>query len=129
MIATKYLHPIDWQGIGNLALWYSIWIIVPVLILKVVLRKVSELDIFVGAWIFATYVPSLLLSGVVHRIVYPFYFINVDPGLALGIPLVITFITPDSPKLQRLLALVWIAAAIFLFVVWFPLHPLDGLSG
>ncbi|MGI0091756.1 MAG: glycosyltransferase family 39 protein [Nitrososphaerales archaeon] len=125
VLSQTYLHPIDWLGIGNLVVWYSIWIIVPVLAIKVASRKVTQLDALVGAWIAGTYIPNLLLSGVFQRVVYSFYFINTDPGLALGIPMVISFIAPDSLKLQRFLMAIWLAAAIVFFVLFFPVHPLD----
>ncbi len=125
VISTKTLHPIDWLGIGNLVIWYSIWIIVPVLALKAVSRMVKPVDAFIAFWIGATYIPSLLLSAVFHRIVYAFYFINVDPALALGIPMVVSYVAADSQKLQRYLLLGWLAAAVIFFILFFPVHPLD----
>ena len=122
-------HPIDWLGIGNLVVWYSIWAIVPFLILKPLLtRKLSELEAFVGIWIFATYAPSLYLSAIVHRVVYSFYFINVDPALALGIPMLVTFIAPEDLRMQRILLAVWLAAAIIFFILFFPIHPGPDLT-
>ncbi len=125
VISTQVLHPVDWQGIGNLVIWYSIWIIVPVLIAKIVTRGIKPLDALIGTWIFATYAPSLLLSEVYHRVVYAFYFVYVDPGLALGIPMVVGYIASDSVKLQRVLLLVWLAAAVIFFILFFPVRPLD----
>ncbi len=117
-------HPIDWQGIGNLVIWYSIWIIVPVLAVKVARRKVTKLDALIGCWIAATYLPWFYISLVLHRVEYAFYFINVDPGLALGIPMVITFLGPNSLKLQRVTMAVWLAAAVIFFILFFPVHPI-----
>jgi hypothetical protein len=125
VLSTTQLHPIDWQGIGNLVIWYSIWIIVPVIIFKAVRRMATQLDALILALITGTYVPNLILSGVYHRVVYAFYFVNTDPALALGIPMVITFISPDSVKLQRLLAAIWLGAAILFFILFFPIHPAD----
>lgn len=122
-IVTVY-HPIDWLGIGNLVIWYAIWIIVPVLAVKVLKRQVTQLDALIGCWIAATYLPSIFLSAVVQRVVYSFYFINVDPGLALGIPMVVGFIAPDSMKMQRRLMALWFAAAVIFFILYFPVHPL-----
>lgn len=125
LISTQYLHPVDWQGIGNLVVWYSIWIIVPVLVAKVIYsHKVNEIDALIGCWIAATYLPRFYISLVLHRVEYAFYFINVDPGLSLGIPMVITFIATDRLKLQRVLMAVWFAAAIIFFILFFPVHPL-----
>jgi 4-amino-4-deoxy-L-arabinose transferase-like glycosyltransferase len=124
-----YLHPIDWIGIGNLVIWYSIWAIIPLIIGKIVARRASNLDIFIGVWIACTYVPSLILSGIFHRVVYAFYFINVDPGLALGIPMVIAFIAPYDLKVQRFWLFFWLIAALVFFIVFFPIHPLDWING
>ncbi|MHB2036996.1 MAG: glycosyltransferase family 39 protein [Nitrososphaerales archaeon] len=124
ILGTKQLHPIDWLGIGNLVVWYSIWITVPVLIAKALMKRITQLDALIGAWIFGTYGPTLFEYFAFQRVEYPFYFVNVDPGLALGIPMVIAFIAPDSLKLQRLLMLFWLAAAIIFFVLFFPVHPL-----
>jgi len=125
VLTKTELHPIDWQGIGNLVIWYSIWIIVPVIIFKAIRRTATQLDALILALITGTYVPNLVLSGVYHRVVYAFYFVNTDPALALGIPMVITFISPDSVKLQRLLAALWLGAAILFFILFFPVHPAD----
>ena len=124
LISQKELHPIDYLGIGNLVIWYSIWIIVPVLAVKVISKKVTPLDGFIGTWIFGTYGPSLFEYFAFHRVEYPFYFVNVDPALALGIPMVISFLVPDSIKLQRLLMLLWLSAAVVFFILFFPVHPL-----
>ena len=119
-------HPIDWLGIGNLVIWYSIWAIVPLIIINLAFfRKQRDLSVFIGAWIAATYLPSIYLSAIVHRVVYAFYFINVDPALALGIPLLVTMLAPDSVKTQRVILGIWLAAAIVFFVLFFPVHPLD----
>jgi len=129
VISKTYLHPIDWLGIGNLVVWLSFWIIVPVIIFKCIRRMATQLDILIGALIVGTYAPNLLLSGFYHRVVYSFYFVNTDPALALGIPMVITFISPDSKNLQRILAAVWLGAAIVFFILFYPIHPSGSLQG
>jgi hypothetical protein len=58
-------------------------------------------------------------------VVYAFYFVYVDPGLALGIPMVVGYIASDSVKLQRALLLVWLTAAVIFFILFFPVRPLD----
>jgi predicted membrane-bound dolichyl-phosphate-mannose-protein mannosyltransferase len=127
-ILTGSTYPIDWLGIGNLVIWYSIWAIVPFLVLKPIITKsLTRLEAFVGAWIIGTYVPSLYLSGLVHRVVYAFYFINVDPALALGIPMLISFISPESSGTQKALMGLWLGAAIVFFILFFPVHPGPGL--
>lgn len=129
VISKTYLHPIDWLGIGNLVVWLSFWIIVPVIIFKAVRRLFTHLDAFIVALIVGTYGPNLVLSAYYHRVVYSFYFVNTDPALALGIPMVIAFIAPDSMKLQRILAAVWLGAAIVFFILFFPIHPSSALQG
>ena len=126
VLTKTFLHPIDWQGIGNLVIWWSIWIIVPVIIFKAIRRQATQLDALIAALIIGTYVPNLILSSpLIRRVVYAFYFINTDPALVLGIPMVITFISPDSIKLQRVLMALWLGAAILFFILFFPVHPLD----
>ena len=124
VLSQRELHPIDWLGIGNLVIWYSIWIISPVLLAKILTKKITQLDAFIGTWIVGTYGPTLFAFFAFERVVYPFYFVNVDPALALGIPMIIGFIAPDSMKLQRILMFVWLAAAIVFFIMFFPVHPL-----
>jgi len=128
VISKSFLHPIDWLGIGNLVIWLSFWIIVPVIIFKGIRKMATQLDALIVALIVGTYGPNLLLSGIYHRVVYSFYFVNTDPALALGIPMVITFISPDSVKLQRILSIVWLGAAIAFFFLFFPIHPSASLS-
>ncbi|MHB8566278.1 MAG: glycosyltransferase family 39 protein [Nitrososphaerales archaeon] len=125
ILKTQTLHPVDWLGMGNLVIWLSIWLIVPLLAYKALRREVKPVDAFVGFWIGATYGPSLILSAVFHRIVYAFYFVNVDPGLALGIPMLVAYIASDSPRLERYLLLGWLGAAVIFFILFFPVHPLD----
>lgn len=125
VLSRTYLHPIDWLGIGNLVIWLSFWIIVPVIIFKSIRGLATHLDAIITALVVGTYGPNLMLSAYYHRVVYSFYFVNTDPALALGIPMVIAFISPDSLKLQRILAAVWLGAAIVFFVMFFPIHPAD----
>ncbi|MDG6905458.1 MAG: glycosyltransferase family 39 protein [Nitrososphaerota archaeon] len=124
ILSQKELHPIDWLGIGNLVIWYSIWLIGAVLVIKILTKNITALDAFISAWIFGTYGPPLFEYFAFDRVSYPFYFVNVDPGLALGIPMVIAFIAPDNPNQQRFLMLFWLAAALVFFILFFPVHPL-----
>lgn len=124
VISQKLLHPIDYLGIGNLILWYSIWVIVPVLAFKVISKRITKLDTLIGTWIFGTYGPTLFEYLFLHRVVYPFYFVNVDPALALGVPMVVGYLLPEKTRLQRVLMLLWLSAAVVFFVLFFPIHPL-----
>ena len=49
VLSKTFLHPIDWQGIGNLVIWWSIWIIVPVIIFKAIRRQATQLDALIAA--------------------------------------------------------------------------------
>ncbi|TLX93232.1 MAG: glycosyltransferase family 39 protein [Thaumarchaeota archaeon] len=116
-------HPIDWQGMGNLVVWYSIWLIVPVTGWKLLKRKAGEADVLAACLIAATYLPLFYISLVSHRVEYAFYFINTDPGLALGIPLVTAFLARGSERTERRLLLLWVGAAIIFFMFYFPVNP------
>lgn len=114
-------HPIDWLGIGNLAIWYAIWPIAAMILYRTVTRKLTKVDGLIATWIAATYLPWYYVSLVLHRVEYSFYFLNVDPALALGIPVLISSIVPDSNRrMQSALLLVWLAAAVYFFIMFFP---------
>ena len=114
-------HPIDWLGIGNFAIWYSIWPIAAMIVYKAVTRRFTKVDAFIATWIASTYLPWYYVSLVLHRVEYSFYFINVDPALALGIPVLISSMIPDTNRrMQSSLLLVWLAAAVYFFIMFFP---------
>lgn len=114
-------HPIDWQGIGNFAVWYAVWPISGMLVYKAVKRKFTKVDAFIGFWILSTYLPWYYVSLVLHRVEYSFYFLNTDPALALGIPVLVTAIVPDSNKrVQKAVLFVWLFAVLYFFVLFFP---------
>ena len=119
---TQY-HPIDWQGMGNLVVWYSIWLVVPLIAWRLISRSAKEVDALAGSLIAGTYLPLFYISLVSHRVEYAFYFINTDVGLALGIPLVIAFVARGNVRAERLLILFWLAAAVVLFFAYFPVNP------
>jgi dolichyl-phosphate-mannose--protein O-mannosyl transferase len=116
-------HPVDWQGMGNLVVWYSMWLVVPVVAWKVVRRSAKEADVLAGSIIAATYLPLFYISLVSHRVEYAFYFINTDVGLALGIPMVIAFLARGKVRAERLLILLWLVAAVVFFFAYFPVNP------
>src|SRR5207302_5320553 len=118
-------HPIDWQGMGNLVLWYSIWLIVPVIGWKLLKRKAGEADVLAGCLIAATYLPLFYISLVSHRVEYAFYFINTDPGLALVIPLVTAFLASGSGTSARRLLLLWFGAAAVTLSCYLPVLHVD----
>ncbi len=114
-------HPIDWVGIGNFAVWYAIWPITAMILYKVAVKKFTKVDAFIGFWIASNYLPWYYVSLVLHRVEYSFYFITVDPALALGIPVLVTSMVPDTNKrLQNAILFVWLFAALYFFVLFFP---------
>lgn len=117
------VHPVDWLGMGNLVVWYSIWLVVPVLVWKAIKRTAKEVDALAASVIAATYLPLFYISLVSHRVEYAFYFINTDVGLALGIPMVVAFAARGRVRTERLLALFWLAAAVVFFFAYFPVNP------
>jgi len=123
VISRENNHPIDWQGIGNLVVWYSIWLVVPIAAWKLVKRTAKEVDVLSLSLIAGTYLPMFYISLVSNRVEYAFYFINTDVGLALGIPMVIAFIANGSLRAERLLMLLWLAAAVVFFFWYFPVNP------
>ena len=116
-------HPIDWQGMGNLIVWYSIWLVVPTVTWKLVKRSAKEADALVACIIAATYLPLFYISLVTQRVEYAFYFINTDVGIALGIPLVVAFLARGSVRAERVLVLLWLVAAVAFFFAYFPVNP------
>lgn len=122
-IVETVVHPIDWLGMGNLVVWYSIWLIVPVLLWKAIKRTAKGVDALVACVIAGTYLPLFYISLVSHRVEYSFYFINTDVGLALGIPMVVAFAARGRVENERLLALLWLVAAVTFFFVYFPVNP------
>lgn len=116
-------HPIDWQGIGNLVVWYSIWLIVPISTWQLIRRRSTEVQALVLSIIAGTYAPLFYISLVSHRVEYAFYFINTDVGLALGIPMVIAFLARGRIETERLLMLLWVVAAVTFFFAYFPVNP------
>jgi hypothetical protein len=108
---------------GNLVVWYSIWLVVPVVLWKVVRRRAKDVDALAGSIIAATYLPLFYVSLVSHRVEYAFYFINTDVGLALGIPVVIAFLARGKVGAERLLILIWLVAAVVFFLAYFPVNP------
>lgn len=116
-------HPIDWRGMGNLVVWYSIWLVCPLVAWRLVRRRASPVDTLAGSVIAGTYLPLFYISLVSQRVEYAFYFVNTDVGLALGIPLVVTFLARGRVRVERLLMALWLAAAVVFFLWYFPVNP------
>lgn len=108
-------HPVHWAGIGNLPLWLiGFWLIIPFSTYSILRKRNSQLDILILAWIIGTYSPYLAISLFVQRIVYPFYFINTVPALALGLAALGQSYTCKKP-VKYLLALILISVLAWFF--------------
>jgi len=115
------VYPINWRGVTNLPLWYSIWLVTPLSIYLVAKRRLNEGLVLTLLWIIGTYLPLIGISLIFNRIEYPFYFINTLPALALGLPLTISMLNVDKSVKEGVLAtfLGWTATS---FLLYFPLN-------
>lgn len=120
-ITTETRHPIAWYGIGNLPIWWSLWFIVPFTTYNILRKKGKEIDFFLLIWIAGTYLPMLYISGIAGRIVYPFYFIQTIPALALGIPYFLSSILKDRTILNIMLA-AFLLIVLAVFIIYFPVR-------
>lgn len=112
-------RPIHWIGLGNYPLWIvGFWIVMPCALYFVLSKSNSETEPFTLLWILGTYTPLLSLSYLLNRIVYPFYFINTVPALALGLPLILDRLSGE--KYKNYVKLVFILAVLLWFFWLFP---------
>jgi|TARA_B100000959_G_scaffold250131_1_gene278373 4-amino-4-deoxy-L-arabinose transferase-like glycosyltransferase len=124
-VSTETLHPISWYGIGtNIPIWWSIWLIVPFTAYNILRKEGKEIDYFLLIWILGTYLPMIYTSGVVGRIVYPFYFIQTVPALALGIPYMVSSII-KAGSIRNLILVALMLVVLVVFVLYFPVRVND----
>jgi len=123
LLSVNNTHPIDWQGMGNLVIWYSIWLVVPVAAWRVIRKTSTGAEKLVACLIAATYLPLFYISLVSNRVEYAFYFLNTDVGLALGLPIVVGALGRGDARSERFLMLLWLAAAVAFFFAYFPVNP------
>lgn len=123
-VRNELVHPIVWQGMGNLPIWWSIWIVVPTVIYCLIRARNAKLALLLLSWVSATYLPWLYLSGVVGRIVYPFYFVNTVPALVIGIPFVISEVSRIK-IVRNLVLLSFMITVLVFFIAYFPVRPLE----
>lgn len=115
------VYPINWRGVTNLPLWYSIWLVVPLSIYHVVKRRFDDGLALSFLWIIGTYLPLVAISLAFNRIEYPFYFINTLPALALGLPSTLTLLNVDKAVKDAVLA-VFLGWTVASFLLYFPLN-------
>jgi len=121
-VSTETRHPISWYGVGtNIPIWLSIWVIVPFTAFNILRKKGKEIDYFLLIWIAGTYLPMLYTSGIVGRIVYPFYFIQTVPALALGIPYMMSSIVKIR-TIRNLILIALMLVVLAVFVMYFPVR-------
>ena len=120
-VTTETKHPIAWYGVGTLPIWWSIWVIVPFTAYNIARRKGKAIDYFLLIWIAGTFLPMIYISAVAERIVYPFYFIQTVPALAIGIPYLLNSLLKD--KIIRNIALAaFILVVLAIFLIYFPVR-------
>jgi len=117
-------HPIHWAGIGNLPLWIiGFWLIIPVSIIAIIYRQNIKFSLMILTWIIFTYGPYLYISFVVQRIVYPFYFINTIPALALGLAALGQY--SKNNKFTKYFQALLLIAIVVWFFWFFPVRILE----
>ncbi len=121
-VSLETKHPVAWYGIGtNIPIWWSIWLIVPFTTYNILKKKGKEIDYFLLIWIVGTYLPMIYTSGVVGRIVYPFYFIQTVPALAIGLPYLISSIIKDK-TIRNIILIALMLIVISIFITYFPIR-------
>lgn len=120
-VSTETRHPIAWYGTGTLPIWWSIWIIVPFTIYNILRKQGKEVNYFLLIWIAGTYLPMLYTSGVIGRIVYPFYFIQTVPALALGVPYLVSSLVKDR-TIRNIILITFMLLVLAFFIAYFPIR-------
>lgn len=121
-------HPlIRWIGVGNLPLWtIGFWLVTIFTVAKLLANRREDIGrptSLIFAWIVGTYLPYIYLSLVVQRIVYPFYFINTVPAIALGVPYTVSRLFPSNARASNLILIVFLSATVLWFLYYFPIIP------
>lgn len=120
-VTTVTRHPIAWYGIGTLPIWWSIWIIVPFTAYNILRKRAKEIDYFLLILIAGTYLPMLYISEVAGRIVYPFYFIQTVPALAIGIPYMLNSVIKDR-VIRNIALAAFLLVVLAIFIAYFPVR-------
>jgi dolichyl-phosphate-mannose--protein O-mannosyl transferase len=118
-------NPISWRGIGNFPIWLSIWGIIPLVSINIIRKRATRIDYFIGAWILGTYIPWIFVSAFLERIVYAFYFINVVPVLALGIPYFVEKVSKGNKTREKIILYAWLAVAVLFFLYYYPVNVFE----
>lgn len=118
---------IRWIGIGNLPVWtFGFWLVTTFAVVGAFTKRfisTKRIASLILAWIVGTYLPYLYLSLFVQHVVYPFYFINTVPAIALGIPYVVNQVFPSNPRACDSILLLFVSAAVLWFLYYFPVIP------
>ncbi|MEM1769470.1 MAG: glycosyltransferase family 39 protein [Nitrososphaerota archaeon] len=117
----KTYHPVAYYSMQT-PLWWMTWLIVAFMLylsyINLENRVFPEIEIFTLSWISFTYFIYFPLAYLMHRWVYPFYFYQTVPIIAVGI----TYILSED-KFSKLILYVLTALQIAWFIVWFPVKP------
>lgn len=111
-------HPVAYWGIYS-PLWWSIWILVPIYLYKLVLNIKRNQTIFnevlILSWVAITYLPYFPIAHILERWVFPFYFYATVPALAIGL---CRF--KEWGDWTRMLLVATMSAQLVWFFIWFP---------
>ncbi|MEM4312232.1 MAG: glycosyltransferase family 39 protein [Nitrososphaerales archaeon] len=113
------LSYVSWVGMGNLFIWWGIWLILPFSIYNIIFRRANRMDHLSFSWIAGSYFPFLYLSLFTNRVVYPFYFLNTVPILTLSIPYYFNSLIKDDFKFV-LSMILYLFPVVFFFFYYFP---------
>jgi len=118
---VREYHPLAYYGIYT-PLWWSIWMVVPISLIKIVLNisknKKQGIDLFAFSWIVVNFFPYVLFAYIMKRWVYPFYFYVSLPGLYIGLSYYLTHY-----RLSKIFLALLILIHLFWFSMWFPVKP------
>lgn len=116
----KSVNPVAYYGIGNMFIYWMLWIALPFLIYKISKnykrRKNINFELFLMLWIsfgYLIYIPLSLLG----RVIYPFYILFATPAIAASISLFLT------KRFSKILTIIYLILVVAWFVYYFPVKP------
>lgn len=124
-IRSVITQPIAWFGVGNMPIWWATWLIITASGYMIARKRAGEAEHFILIWLACNYLPMLYLSLAVHRIVYPFYFLNSVPALALGMPYAVKIVLYGERKLLAFALVVYMAIVLVFFAYYYPVRILE----
>lgn len=126
-IGDKVTALIEYTSIGTLPIWYSIWFVMPILIMTMIQHKdKASFGWLILLLFWANYTPYLILDIITqtHRIGFNYYFIYSIPALVLGIPYAILHL-PVSNDVKKLIIGIFLVTCTIFFLLYFPVKALS----